>query len=70
MNPVWNDQFNLYIESPFAPITFQVYTPQTVAFVISNRQVFDRDLVGSDDFMGLAEFDLAGYFLIPREFQT
>ena len=25
-------------------------------------QVFDRDLVGSDDFMGLAEFDLAGYF--------
>jgi len=23
-------------------------------------QVFDRDLVGSDDFMGLAEFDLAG----------
>jgi len=45
VNPVWNDQFNLYIESPFTPITFQV---------------FDRDLVGSDDFMGLAEFDLAG----------
>ena len=24
VNPVWNDQFNLYIESPFTPITFQV----------------------------------------------
>ena len=24
VNPVWNDQFNLYIESPFTPLTFQV----------------------------------------------
>ena len=34
-----------------------------LTFSKCNRQVFDRDLVGSDDFMGLAEFDLAGYFL-------
>ena len=34
-----------------------------LTFSNCNRQVFDRDLVGSDDFMGLAEFDLAGYFL-------
>ena len=34
-----------------------------LTFSNCNQQVFDRDLVGSDDFMGLAEFDLAGYFL-------
>merc|ERR1712142_351383 len=43
VNPVWNDQSNVYIENPFTPLTFQVY---------------DKDMVGSDDFMGQAEFDL------------
>ena len=24
VNPVWNDQSNVYIENPFTPLTFQV----------------------------------------------
>ena len=24
VNPVWNDQANVYIENPFTPLTFQV----------------------------------------------
>lgn len=43
VNPVWNDQANVYIENAFEPLTFQVY---------------DKDIVGTDDFMGQADFDL------------
>ena len=25
VNPVWNDQANVYIEDPFSPLTFQVH---------------------------------------------
>ena len=43
VNPVWNDQTNICIENVFTPLVYEVY---------------DRDVVGSDDFMGRAEFDL------------
>ena len=59
VNPVWNDQSNVYIENPFTPLTFQVSIQiftNTFHFLLS--KVFDKDVVGSDDFMGQAEFDL------------
>ncbi len=43
VNPVWGETFATFVDNPFKPIAFQV---------------FDKDLVGSDDFMGEAQFDL------------
>ena len=62
VNPVWNDQSNVYIENPFTPLTFQVecfsFSPISYSYLLSSTQVYDKDMVGSDDFMGQAEFDL------------
>jgi Ca2+-dependent lipid-binding protein len=48
LNPVWNDHFSASIENIYAPIVFQV---------------FDRNLFESDDFMGQAEVNIAGFEL-------
>ena len=42
-NPKWDEHFSVHIDNPFKPITLQV---------------FDKDLVGSDDFMGEASIEL------------
>merc|ERR1712018_343731 len=42
-NPKWDEHFSVHIDNPFKAITLQVY---------------DKDLVGSDDFMGEATIDL------------
>ena len=43
VNPVWGETFASFVDNPFKPICFQVY---------------DKDLVGHDDFMGEAYLDL------------
>lgn len=43
ISPVWKENFISYVDNPFKPLTFQVY---------------DKDLVGTDDFMGEATLDL------------
>ena len=41
VNPVWNDQSNVYIENPFTPLTFQVgcfsFSPHTVIYFLLPR---------------------------------
>ena len=59
VNPVWNDQSNVYIENPFTPLTFQVGYDCNQHYCIFLFKVFDKDVVGSDDFMGQEDFDLA-----------
>ena len=44
VNPVWNEEAEIFLENLSSPLTFKV---------------FDKDLVSSDDFMGFADFDLA-----------
>ena len=60
VNPVWNDQANVCVENPFSPLVYEVKTEVLCSIPISwiFLQVYDRDVVGSDDFMGSAEFDL------------
>ena len=43
VNPMWDETFAVHIDNPFKPITFQV---------------FDKDMVGADDFMGEATIEL------------
>jgi len=43
VNPIWNDGATAYIKNPFNNLLFQVY---------------DKDVVGTDDFMGQVEFSL------------
>ena len=40
---MWAETHTVHVDNPFRPITFQVY---------------DKDMVGSDDFMGETEVDL------------
>ena len=42
-NPKWNETFDAYVDNPFKEIAMQV---------------FDHDVVGNDDFMGEASFNL------------
>ena len=61
VNPVWNDQANVCVENPYTPLVYEVnkcYTSSLWTLDTSLLQVYDRDVVGSDDFMGSAEFDL------------
>ena len=44
VNPKWDENFIVHLDNPFKPITLQV---------------FDKDLVGSDDFMGEASIELS-----------
>lgn len=48
VNPVWNETFDVYIENPFVPVMLHVY---------------DKDMVGSDDFMGQGQIDLSSWDL-------
>ena len=41
--PLWDETFVMHIDNPFKPLTFQV---------------FDKDMVGADDFMGEATLEL------------
>ena len=60
VNPVWNDQTNLCIEDVFTPIVYEVvkHLLHVCSQCCAGIQVYDRDVVGSDDFMGRAVFDL------------
>ena len=58
VNPVWNDQANVCVENPFTPLVYEVTLALIQLLLHLSRQVYDRDVVGSDDFMGSAEFDL------------
>jgi len=52
VNPSWDETFDVHIDNPFKAITLQV---------------FDKDLVGSDDFMGEATVDLTEMNLLKTE---
>ena len=72
-NPMWAETFVTHVDNPFKPITFQVcctliffialvklahrYT-YTYLYIHLYSKVFDKDVVGSDDFMGQAEVEL------------
>ena len=44
VNPVWGEDFQTFTDNPFKHLEFQVY---------------DKDMVGNDDFMGSAVVELA-----------
>ena len=46
------------MENPFTPLVYEVTLVLFQLLHHLSRQVYDRDVVGSDDFMGSAEFDL------------
>jgi Ca2+-dependent lipid-binding protein len=51
-NPMWAETFVTHVDNPFKPITFQVY---------------DKDIVGSDDFMGQVDVELQELNLMKEE---
>merc|ERR1711981_1045670 len=52
LNPSWDDVFVVHIDNPFQPITLQV---------------FDKDLITSDEFLGEATIDLTNLNLSKTE---
>ena len=65
LNPVWNDEVDIYLRNAFDPILFKVRTRKKMYSKENNciHQVYDKDRVVSDDFMGMTRVNVSAYEL-------